>query len=57
MSIRFADIDKKEVKAKANGMSEDDQKMWADEVQEMTDKTIALIDKMVETKTAEIMQV
>jgi ribosome recycling factor len=44
-------------KAKANGMSEDDQKMWADEVQEMTDKTIALIDKMVETKTAEIMQV
>ena len=44
-------------KAKANGMSEDDQKMWADEVQEMTDKAIAQIDKMLETKSAEIMQV
>ncbi|NBZ87886.1 ribosome recycling factor [Stagnihabitans tardus] len=44
-------------KAKANGMGEDDQKMWQDEVQEMTDKCILVIDKMLETKSAEIMQV
>ena len=44
-------------KAKANGMSEDDQKMWSDEVQELTDKAIAAVDKALETKQAEIMQV
>ena len=44
-------------KAKAAGMSEDDQKMWSDEVQEMTDKTIASVDKALESKQAEIMQV
>ena len=44
-------------KAKANGMGEDDQKMWADEVQEMTDKSIALVDRNLEVKQHEIMQV
>jgi ribosome recycling factor len=44
-------------KAKAAGMGEDDQKMWQDEVQEMTDNCILVIDKMLETKSAEIMQV
>ena len=44
-------------KAKTAGMSEDDQKMWADEVQEMTDKAIAAVDKALEAKQAEIMQV
>jgi len=44
-------------KAKANGMSEDDQKFWETEVQELTDKHIALIDKALENKQAEIMQV
>lgn len=44
-------------KAKAAGMSEDDQKMWQDEVQEMTDKAIAAVDKALEHKQAEIMQV
>lgn len=44
-------------KAKAAGMSEDDQKMWADEVQEITDKAIAAVDKALEVKQAEIMQV
>ena len=44
-------------KAKTAGMSEDDQKVWADEVQEMTDKHIAMVDKALETKSAEIMQV
>ena len=44
-------------KAKAAGMSEDDQKMWAEEVQEMTDRAIAAVDKALEAKQAEIMQV
>ncbi|PZQ99588.1 MAG: ribosome recycling factor [Cereibacter sphaeroides] len=44
-------------KAKSAGMSEDDQKMWSDEVQDLTDKAIAGIDRALETKQAEIMQV
>ncbi|MDV7269871.1 ribosome recycling factor [Thioclava sp. A2] len=44
-------------KAKSNGMSEDDQKFWETSVQEMTDKHIALVDKALEAKQAEIMQV
>jgi ribosome recycling factor len=44
-------------KAKAAGMSEDDQKMWSDEVQEMTDKQVAAVDKVLESKQAEIMQI
>lgn len=44
-------------KAKSAGMGEDDQKMWADEVQDLTDKSIAGIDRALETKQAEIMQV
>ncbi len=44
-------------KAKAAGMSEDEQKLWSDEIQELTDKYVALIDKALETKQAEIMQV
>jgi len=42
---------------KAKGMSEDDQKFWADEVQELTDKAIAKVDQALETKQHEIMQV
>ncbi|MFV0490566.1 MAG: ribosome recycling factor [Pseudorhodobacter sp.] len=44
-------------KAKAEGMSEDEQKMYADEVQEITDHAIGNVDKALETKQAEIMQV
>ncbi len=44
-------------KAKAAGMSEDDQKMYADEVQDLTDKAIGNVDKALEAKQAEIMQV
>ena len=42
---------------KAKGMSEDDQKMWSDEVQDLTDKSIAAVDKALESKQQEIMQV
>jgi ribosome recycling factor len=44
-------------KAKAAGMSEDDQKLWEAEVQQLTDKHIAAVDKALETKQEEIMQV
>jgi ribosome recycling factor len=44
-------------KAKSAGMSEDDQKLWETEVQELTDKHIAAVDKALETKQEEIMQV
>lgn len=44
-------------KAKADGLSEDDQKLWEDEVQEMTDKFIKQVDGALETKQGEIMQV
>ncbi|WP_313136165.1 ribosome recycling factor [Paracoccus jeotgali] len=44
-------------KAKAAGMSEDDQKLWEDEVQSLTNRMIARVDQSLETKQAEIMQV
>ena len=44
-------------KAKADGMSEDDQKFWESAVQEITDKYIGLVDEALEHKQAEIMQV
>ncbi|WP_374637882.1 ribosome recycling factor [Paracoccus sp. (in: a-proteobacteria)] len=44
-------------KAKSSGMSEDDQKFWEGAVQELTDKMISTVDKALEAKQAEIMQV
>ena len=44
-------------KAKADGMSEDDQKIWETEMQDLTNTYITLIDNTLETKQAEIMQV
>jgi len=44
-------------KAKADGMSEDDQKFWSAEVQALTDKAIAAVDGALDAKQAEIMQV
>ncbi len=38
-------------------MGEDDQKLWHDEIQELTDKAISNIDKTLETKQEEIMKV
>ena len=42
---------------KAKGMGEDDQKMWSEEVQALTDKAIAAIDRALDSKQQEIMQV
>jgi len=44
-------------KAKADGISEDDQKFWEGAVQEITDKYIKSIDDALENKQSEIMQV
>ena len=44
-------------KAKAAGMSEDDHKVWSQEVQDLTDSYIAKIDEALDAKQAEIMQV
>ena len=44
-------------KAKSDGMSEDDQKFWEEAVQELTDATIKMLDSILDSKQAEIMQV
>ena len=44
-------------KYKSDGMSEDDQKVWESEVQEMTDDYVKRIDSFLNTKQDEIMQV
>ena len=44
-------------KAKADGMSEDDQKFWEEAVQELTDNAIKMLDETLESKQTEIMQV
>lgn len=42
---------------KDKSISEDDHKMYADEVQALTDKFVGLIDESLQSKEAEIMQV
>ena len=44
-------------KAKNDGLSEDDQKFWESEVQELTDAAIKAVDAALEVKQEEIMQV
>ena len=44
-------------RAKAEGMAEDDHKIWTEEVQELTNATIARIDAALDVKQDEIMQI
>ena len=44
-------------KLKNINMSEDDAKIWTDEIQEITDSSIELIDKTLNEKQSEIMQI
>lgn len=44
-------------RAKAAGMSEDEQKLWSDEIQSLTDRFVGAVDKALETKQEEIMKV
>ncbi|WP_226553483.1 ribosome recycling factor [Celeribacter naphthalenivorans] len=46
-----------QIKKNKDGMSDDDQKFWESEVQELTDKHIKLIDDLLAHKQEEIMQV
>ena len=49
------DFVKKE--AKANTISEDEQKQSEDEIQKLTDRYVAKIEKAIETKSNEVMTV
>ena len=42
---------------KSDELSEDDQKIWSDEIQELTNVSIKKIDEVLEKKQTEIMQV
>ena len=44
-------------RAKAAGMAEDDEKLWHDEIQELTDAAIKKIDAALHAKQDEIMQI
>jgi ribosome recycling factor len=44
-------------KAKSEGMSEDDQKLWEEEVQEITNISIKTIDEALDSKQTEVMKV
>lgn len=44
-------------KAKTAGMSEDEQKIWSEEIEELTKAKIAAVDKLLDAKQQEIMQV
>ena len=46
-----------QIKKGKDNMSEDDQKLWEAEMQEMTDDYIKKVDEALEVKQAEIMQV
>ncbi|MFT4715491.1 MAG: ribosome recycling factor [Paracoccaceae bacterium] len=46
-----------QIKKAKDTMSEDDQKIWSDEIQELTNKMIVEIDKGLEAKQEDIMQV
>lgn len=44
-------------RAKADGMSEDDEKLYHEEIQSLTDAAIAKVDEALEAKQQEIMQI
>ena len=44
-------------RAKAAGMAEDDEKLWHDEIQELTNSMIKKIDMALNAKQDEIMQI
>lgn len=56
-NVRKAGMDQLKKMEKDKLISEDDHKMYADEVQSLTDKFVAQIDSALESKEKEIMQV
>ena len=56
-NVRRDGMDQLKRLEKDSKISEDDHKIYADEVQEMTDKAIASVDSLLTTKEKEILQV
>ena len=56
-NVRHDGINKLKRMEKDGDLSEDDHRLWGDEVQSITDEHIEKIDSMLETKQTEIMQV
>ncbi|MFC3051100.1 ribosome recycling factor [Kordiimonas pumila] len=56
-NVRKGGMDQLKRMEKDKSISEDDHKMYADEVQELTDKFVGLIDQTLDGKEKEIMQV
>jgi len=56
-NVRRDGMDQVKKAKNANDISEDDQKLYSDEIQEMTDGQIAQIDEALSAKEKEIMQV
>ena len=57
VEVRNVRRDGMDMVKRADGMSEDDRKIWSDEIQELTDRTVKKIDDALESKQDEIMQV
>ena len=56
-NVRRDGMDKLKHMEKDGNMSQDEEKLWADEIQSLTDKTISEIDESLALKEKEIMQV
>lgn len=56
-NVRRDGMDKLKRSEKSGHMSEDEHKMWGEEIQKMTDDTISIVDGALATKEEEIMQV
>lgn len=56
-NVRKAGMDTLKKQEKDKSISEDEHKMYADEVQDLTDKFVKMVDEALSTKEKEIMQV
>lgn len=56
-NVRKAGMDTLKKQEKDKSISEDEHKMYADEVQDLTDKFVKMVDEALMTKEKEIMQV
>ncbi len=56
-NVRRDGMDQLKKMEKAGELSEDDSRLWAGEIQEMTDEFVKTMSEMVEAKEREIMQV
>ena len=56
-NVRREALDEVKKLKQANEISEDEQKRYEAEIQDMTDKTVAALDELLKTKEVEIKQV